>query len=50
MQGFNEDYLHIFSREVLKQIQEGTSDEWEKCVHEKVAQVIKKKKLFGYGR
>lgn len=44
---FNEDYLDIFSPEVLKMI---TDDQpgWERLVPEVVAEKIKSQKLFGY--
>jgi|TARA_R100000935_G_scaffold9190_2_gene18910 hypothetical protein len=44
---FNEDYLHIFSPDVLKMI---TSNEpgWEKLVPDVVAEKIKAQQLFGY--
>jgi hypothetical protein len=45
--GYNEDYLTIFSREVLSQIQSG-EPEWEKLVPPKVATLIKQRRLFGY--
>ncbi len=43
----NKDQLYIFSRTVLKLIQEGNS-EWEKMVPSNVAENIKKKSMFGY--
>jgi len=44
---YNEDYLSILSRDVLKRIRKGDSG-WEKSLPPKVAQKIKRKKLFGY--
>mgnify|MGYP003384694070 CR=1 FL=1 len=44
---FNEDYLHIFSPDVLKMITTGES-KWEKLVPGVVAEKIKTQKLFGY--
>lgn len=47
IEGFNENYLHIFSPDVLKMI---TSHEtgWEKLVPAVVAEKIKSQQLFGY--
>lgn len=44
---FDPDIMHIFSRKVLQQIQEG-QEEWEECVPSGIAQIIKEKGLFGY--
>src|SRR6185312_11485868 len=41
--------LSIYSGDVLKKIQNGDAS-WEKCVPPPVADVIKKKRLFGYGQ
>jgi hypothetical protein len=41
--------LSIYSGDVLKKIQSGDAS-WEKCVPAPVADVIKKKRLFGYGQ
>ena len=41
--------LSIYSGDVLKKIQSGDVS-WEKCVPSGVADVIKKKQLFGYGQ
>lgn len=49
IQTYNRDYLSAYSGDILKQIQ--TSDPaWEKSVPPPVAQVIKAKHLFGYGK
>ncbi|WP_297810686.1 TonB-dependent receptor [uncultured Methylophaga sp.] len=44
---FNEDYLHIFSPDVLKMITDNKPG-WERLVPEVVADKIKSQKLFGY--
>ena len=44
---FNEDYLQIFSPDVLKMITSNTKG-WEDLVPEVVAEKIKSQKLFGY--
>ena len=44
---FNSNFLSIFSREVLNEIQKGGSD-WENAVPSEVSKLIKKYKLFGY--
>lgn len=47
LDNFNDDYLKIFSRDVLKKI--ATGDEtWETAVPEKVATMIKQRRFFGY--
>ena len=43
---FEEEYLKIFSREILEQIREGKSG-WEKYLPKGVASLIKKNKMFG---
>lgn len=45
--GFNTDILHIFSRDVLRRIQE-KDDSWETMVPQAVATAIKRRKLFDY--
>ncbi len=45
---YNRDYLHIFSREVLRLIIAG-DDKWETMVPEEVAAMIKERGYFGYG-
>ena len=47
--GFNEDYLSIFSRDVLQRIKH-QDPSWEKLVPAKVAEVIKSRGLLGYGK
>jgi hypothetical protein len=44
---FNEDYLHIFSPDVLKMIANNEAG-WESLVPDVVAQKIKQQSLFGY--
>ncbi len=44
---FDQDILHIFSREVLQMIAEG-KEGWEAMLPKGVAEIIKNKKLFGY--
>lgn len=48
IQGFNRDYLHIFSRDILTQIKNGET-EWEEAVPKEVVKMIKERKLFNYG-
>lgn len=45
--GFNHNLLHIFSKEVLRMLQNG-EDGWERMVPSQVANLIKEKYLFGY--
>jgi hypothetical protein len=47
--GFNEEYLTIFSRDVLQRIKNNDAS-WEKLVPTKVAEVIKQRGLLGYGK
>lgn len=47
--GYNEDYLSIFSRDVLQRIK-NSDPSWEKLVPAKVAEVIKQRGLLGYGK
>ncbi|MFK7937197.1 MAG: TonB-dependent receptor [Saprospiraceae bacterium] len=47
VENYNADILHIFSKEVLKEIKEGATG-WESVVPSKVANLIKEKCLFGY--
>lgn len=47
LEGYDPDILSIFSREVLRMIKEN-DQQWEKMVPEKVDNIIKKNKLFGY--
>lgn len=44
---FDKDHLKIFSREVLKMISKGKKG-WEDMLPEGIAELIKKKNLFGY--
>lgn len=46
--GANPDYLNSFSRDVLPRIKSGDAN-WEKMVPPKVAELIKERKLLGYG-
>ena len=49
LDNFNPDYLHIFSRDVLKRV--AAHDEtWEKMVPAQVAEIIKKRGFFGYSK
>jgi len=43
---YEESYLNIFSREILKQIKKGENG-WEKNLPEGIADLIKKNKMFG---
>jgi hypothetical protein len=47
LDNYNPNFLHIFSREVLKRIA-AQDDAWESMVPESVATVIKKRNLCGY--
>lgn len=47
VEGFNSDILHIFSKEVLREIRNAGSG-WEEMVPAQVAALIKEKLLFGY--
>jgi hypothetical protein len=47
--GYNEDYLGIFSRDVLRRIQD-SDPSWERLVPAKVAEVIRQRGLLGYTR
>ena len=44
---YNKEYLNIYSKEVLEQINKGKSG-WEDMLPEKVSALIKEKNLFGY--
>ena len=48
IRNYSTDCLSTYSGDVLKKIQSGDAS-WEKCVPAGVAEVIKKKRLFGYG-
>ena len=47
LEGYKPEYLHIFSRAVLKLIQSGDA-KWEEMVPPAVAEMIKKGRLYGY--
>ncbi len=47
LRGFNENYLKIFSWEVLAKLQQGDSS-WEEMVPPQVTALIKKRRLFGF--
>ncbi len=49
IRNYTPSYLSIYSGDVLKKIENGDAS-WEKCVPAPVAEVIKKKRLFGYGQ
>jgi len=44
---FEPQYLNIFSREILSQINSGQSG-WEEKLPKGIAQLIKKEKMFGF--
>ena len=44
---YKKEYLNIYSKEVLEMINKG-KDGWETMLPEKVSELIKEKKLFGY--
>lgn len=47
IQAFDRNLLHIYSKDVLEMIQQGTT-EWEPLVDTKVARLIKENSLFDY--
>jgi hypothetical protein len=47
LENFDESVLHIFSRDVLRRIKEHDSS-WESMVPCEVAEVIQRRRLFGY--
>jgi hypothetical protein len=47
LRGFDPGVLHIFSRDVLKRIEAGDVS-WENMVPPEVAEVIKRRRFFGY--
>lgn len=47
IENFDEDILHIFSREVLRKIRNGEPG-WEEMIPKYVDNIIKEKRLFGY--
>jgi hypothetical protein len=48
VQNYDESVLDIQAPEVLEHLQRG-DDAWEGMVDQRVAEVIKARKLFGYG-
>ena len=46
IEGFNPDYLHIYSKRVLEMIEQ-SEEGWEQMVPAKVANLVKEKCLFG---
>jgi hypothetical protein len=49
LDNYNEQYLHIFSRDILKKIKE-QDNTWEEMVPPEVAKVIKQRGFFGFKR
>jgi hypothetical protein len=49
LDNYNEQYLHIFSRDILKKIKNQDTS-WEEMVPPEVAKVIKQRGFFGYKR
>jgi hypothetical protein len=49
LDNYNEQYLHIFSRDILKKIKNQDAS-WEEMVPPEVAKVIKQRGFFGYKR
>ena len=47
IEDFNKEHLNIFSRKVLKMIQ-NKEDGWEQLLPEGVAEIVKQQKLFGW--
>ena len=47
LDNFDRSVLHIFSREVLKRIKDHSAP-WEDMVPQEIAEVIKKRRFFGY--
>ena len=47
LDNFDESVLHIFSRDVLKRIKEDDPS-WESMVPPEIAEVIKRRRFFGY--
>ena len=48
IEGFNEEYLHIYSHDVLEKIRRRDAS-WETMVPSGVGALIKERALFGYG-
>jgi hypothetical protein len=49
LDNFKPEYLHIFSRDVLKRIA-AHDENWELMVPPEVAEIIKKRGFFGYSK
>jgi hypothetical protein len=49
LDNYRDDYLSIFSRDVLKRIA-GGDPSWESMVPEVVAELIKQRSFFGYSK
>jgi hypothetical protein len=49
LENYNEDYLHIFTRDILRRIEEQDMS-WEDMVPETVAKIIKQRQFFGFKR
>jgi hypothetical protein len=49
LNNYNEKYLHIFTRDILRRIQE-QDNSWEAMVPDTVAKIIKQRQFFGYKR
>ena len=49
LKGFNESYLHIFSKKIVKMIHNGEAG-WEEMVPGEVDSIIKEKGLFSFGK
>jgi len=46
LDNFDESLLHIFSRDVLRRIKD--EDSWEHMVPQEIAELIKRRRFFGY--
>jgi hypothetical protein len=49
LENYNEQYLHIFTRDILRRIKE-QDPAWEDMVPETVSKIIKQRQFFGYKR
>ena len=47
MENYDKSVLHIFSRDVLRRIKD-QDDSWEEMVPSEIAEVIKKRRFFGW--
>ena len=47
LDNFDEQVLHIFSRDVLRRIKDGDAA-WEQMVPPEIAEMIKNRRFFGY--